>query len=76
MTVAEQGYKAEVDFSGSPTLSRFMESEARVRIIQGPVGSGKSVACCAEIMRLAMSQEPSEDGVRYSKAGVIRNTYG
>lgn len=69
MTVAEQGYKAEVDFSGSPTLSRFMESEARVRIIQGPVGSGKSVACCAEIMRLAMSQEPVRMGFGIPKRG-------
>jgi len=77
MEVAEKDYTAKVSFVGSPTLTRFMESDARVRIIQGPVGSGKSVCCCAEIMRLAMNQEPSPiDGVRYSKAGVIRNTYG
>lgn len=63
-------------------------SPAQVRIIVGPVGSGKSVGSCSEIMRLALEQEPSplhpanrfdcgwQPGVRYVKAGVVRNTYG
>mgnify|MGYP003639403363 CR=1 FL=1 len=76
MTTISRGFNAEMSLDGSPTLERFMDSDARVRIIKGPVGSGKSVCCCAEIMSLAMQQEPSPDGVRYSKAGIIRNTYG
>ena len=33
----------------------FMKSEDFVRGLRGPVGSGKSVACCFEIMRKACS---------------------
>ena len=35
----------------------FMKSEDFVRGLRGPVGSGKSVACCFEIMRKACSQK-------------------
>ena len=41
----------------------------------GPLGSGKSVACCAELMRLAHTQPPGRDGIRRGRAAVIRNTY-
>jgi len=34
--------KRRLDLSESPTVWRFMQSEAFVRIIIGPVGSGKS----------------------------------
>lgn len=77
-------YVPELSLEGSPTIWRFMQSPAQVRIIMGPVGSGKSTGSCSEIMRLAMQQEPSphkpdcswQPGVRYVKAGVVRNTYG
>ena len=36
--------------------------------------SGKSVACTNELVRLAMMQEPNEDGVRKTRMLVIRNT--
>jgi len=35
------------DFSQSPTVAKFMKSDAFVRGIMGAVGSGKSYACCA-----------------------------
>lgn len=41
----------------------------------GPFGSGKSVACCIEIMRRAREQTPSPDGVRRTRWAVVRNTY-
>ena len=70
-------FKPRLSLDNAPVLSEFMQSEARIRIIFGPVGSGKSSACCMELMRLALDQEPSpKDGIRYSKAAVIRNTYG
>jgi hypothetical protein len=40
----------------------------------GPIGSGKSVACCVEIMRRAIAQEPCM-GVRQTRWAIIRNTY-
>ena len=42
--------------------------------MRGPVGSGKSVACCIEIIRRALEQKPAEDGIRRSRWAVIRNT--
>lgn len=52
-----------------------MESNARRRVILGPFGSGKSVACCAEIFRRAREQAPSHDGVRRTRWAIVRNTY-
>ncbi|MGE3336042.1 MAG: hypothetical protein AB7I36_20590 [Rhodospirillaceae bacterium] len=58
-----------------PTVTRFLHSTARRRVIMGPFGSGKSVACCTEIMRRAREQAPSMDGVRRTRWAVVRNTY-
>ena len=55
-------------------LKKFMKSETFFRGIRGPVGSGKSVSCCIEVMRRAMMQEPNKDGVRRTRWAVIRNT--
>lgn len=69
-------FKPRLNLDSAPVLSDFMQSDARVRIVKGPVGSGKTSACCMEIMRLALAQEPSpKDGIRYTRAGIIRNTY-
>ena len=57
-----------------PIAKAFMKDEAFVRGIRGPVGSGKSVTCCMEIMRRAVNQKPNEAGVRRSRWAVIRNT--
>lgn len=63
------------------TITRFMQSGAFVRGLQGPIGSGKSVACAMECLRLTLSQERSIDpesgertGPRKVRGGVIRNT--
>lgn len=58
-----------------PTIAAFLASNAFVRGLRGPVGSGKSTACCFEIMRRAKDQAPASDGIRYSRWAVIRNTY-
>lgn len=57
------------------TVSRFLDSDAFVRVIQGPVGSSKSSGCVSEIMRRALEQEPWTDGVRRTRFAVVRNTY-
>lgn len=41
----------------------------------GPFGSGKSVACCVEIMRRGREQAPNAEGVRKTRWAVVRNTY-
>jgi hypothetical protein len=62
--------------ASGPTLERFHASDEFVRSIIGPVGSGKSSAMCAEIIRRAYEQKPSPDGRRRSRWVAIRNTYG
>lgn len=58
-----------------PTVKAWMESEAFVRIIMGPVGSGKTAGACVEILRRAALQAPGPDGVRRSRWACIRNTF-
>lgn len=59
-----------------PTIAEFFGSNKFVRVIQGPFGSGKSAACCMEIMRRAREQRPSPaDGIRYTRWVAIRNTH-
>ena len=56
------------------TLKAFMKDNAFFRGIRGPVGSGKSVACCVEVFRRALQQEKGKDGIRKSRWAIIRNT--
>jgi hypothetical protein len=65
-----------LDFSQSPQVWEFLRSNAFVRGMMGPVGSGKSYACAAEIMMRAVKQKPSPiDGIRYSRFAIVRNSY-
>lgn len=65
-----------VEYNPSPTLEQFHASNAFVRGIRGPIGSGKSVSCCWEIWTRAAEQAPGPDGVRRSRWVATRNTYG
>ena len=67
--MASLNYKPDGD-----TLKEFLKNKSFFRGIRGPVGSGKSVACCIEIIKTAITQEKSEDGIRKSRWAVIRNT--
>lgn len=57
------------------SAKEFHASDAFVRGLMGPVGSGKSSSCCVEIMARALQQKPHTDGVRRSRWAIIRNTY-
>lgn len=66
-----------LDFSTSPTTSRFLSDDSFFRGLMGPVGSGKSYGCASEILLRAVRQAPSPvDNIRYTRFVVIRNTYG
>ena len=56
------------------TTKNFLLDEGFFRGLRGPVGSGKSVACCIEIFRRASQQERGPDGKRRTRWAVIRNT--
>ena len=58
-----------------PTLKAFHQSDAFVRGLMGPIGSGKSTACAVELVKLAGTQTVGPDGIRRSRFAIIRNTY-
>lgn len=51
-----------------------MRSDAPVRMIMGPVGSGKSVTCCLEVFRRCAEMPKGKDGMRRSRWIIVRNT--
>ena len=64
------------NFKKSPTVYDFLQDDSFVRGIVGPVGSGKSYACAAEVFMRAVKQKPSpKDGIKYSRFVVVRNSY-
>ena len=65
---------AGINYVAEFTASKFHRSTAFVRGLFGPIGTGKSVACCMEIIRRAREQEPYE-GVRKTRWAAIRNSY-
>lgn len=68
-------FEIRYDISDCPVLQQFFRSNAKVRGIMGPVGSGKSSACAMEIYLRSLRQAPGPDGVRRTRWFVVRNTY-
>ena len=67
--MAEFTYKPDGD-----VLKKFMKGKSFFRGIRGPVGSGKSVACCVEVFRRSLEQKKNDQGIRKSRWAIIRNT--
>lgn len=63
-----------INFTAPPTIAEFMRSTSFGRIIAGPVGSGKTTGCIFELLRRALEQEPADDGFRYTRFAVVRQT--
>ncbi|MCI0527106.1 MAG: hypothetical protein L0Y56_06650, partial [Nitrospira sp.] len=62
-------------YEGVPTIRDFSRSDAFIRGLMGPFGSGKSSGCVIEIVRRAQAASPGSDGIRRSQWAVVRNTY-
>lgn len=58
-----------------PVLQAYIDSRARVSIIRGPLGSGKTVGSCQKIFTLMTQQRPNRQGIRKSRWYAIRNTF-
>lgn len=57
------------------TIESFMNSDQRVRLVRGPVGSGKSSGMVMEMLKRASEQAPDpNDGVRRTRGVIVRNT--
>ena len=67
--------KIEYYYRASPTLKEFHLDDSFVRGIRGPIGSGKSVACCQEVFFRCREQAPNSAGIRLSRWVITRNTY-
>jgi hypothetical protein len=64
----------DIDYTPSKTVREFMASNAKMRVVMGPVGSGKSVGCSFEMVRRASLQKPNVHGVRKTRFAVVRET--
>jgi hypothetical protein len=62
-------------YASVPTVKRFAQSQAFIRGLMGPFGSGKSSGCVIELVKWAKRQ-PLIDGKRRARFACIRNTYG
>lgn len=66
---------SDLNYTAPATLASFMRSDQRIRIVRGPVGSGKSSAMVMELLRRALQQAPDpKDGIRRTRFVIVRNT--
>lgn len=72
--VVDEDDNAHTVYVASKTACKFHKSDKFIRLIIGPVGGGKSVACVQEVIRRAALQTPHK-GVRRSRWAIVRNTY-
>lgn len=56
-------------------LQAYSDSRAFVKIIIGPLGSGKTIQSCMDLLTLMTEQEPDKNGVRLTRCMAVRNTY-
>jgi hypothetical protein len=63
-----------INYVAPPTCAEFMKSAAFVRVLMGPVGSGKTTSCIVEILRRAIEQAPGPDGIRRTRWAIVRTT--
>lgn len=62
-----------LNYTPPSTIARFMADGSLVRVLVGPVGSGKSMGCIMELLRRSCQQMP-HNNVRYTRHALIRNT--
>ncbi|MCK1445417.1 hypothetical protein IVB43_23820 [Bradyrhizobium sp. 48] len=70
------GEQSQFELVAGTEVCEFVLSDREVDIIQGPLGSGKTRALCARVMRHAQQQRVSKiTGLRMSRWFLARNTY-
>lgn len=58
-----------------PTLFKFANDPARVKVVIGPAGSAKTSYVATDLLKIACMQHPDREGVRHSRFLIIRNIY-
>jgi len=64
----------DITYTAPPTVAAFMQSDAFIRLIAGPVGSGKTTGVIFELLRRSCEQWPAPDGIRYTRWAICRQT--
>ena len=64
----------DINYTPTKTCKDFMASDAKMRVLMGPVGSGKSVASCFEVVRRASQQKHNNQKIRKSRVAIVRET--
>lgn len=64
----------DINYHAPPTVSRFMLDDHFVRLIAGPIGSGKTTGLIFELLRRALMQTTALDGFRYTRYAICRQT--
>lgn len=60
-------------YKAGPVGQKLLDSRKYVKVIMGPVGSGKSTVAIMDLLQRAVSQAPF-NGIRRTKFGLMRNT--
>jgi len=63
-----------IEYTAPKTIAAFMQSDAFIRVIIGPVGSGKTTGCIFELLRRSCEQQASPDGIRHTRWAICRQT--
>ena len=65
-----------IDYKASKVCWDFLQDdESFVKGLMGPIGSGKSVCACNNLLKWAHMQYPNEHGIRRTRFAIVRNTY-
>jgi len=64
-----------IKYKAQPTVAKYIKSDMFVSLIVGAIGSGKTLGSIVRWQKLIHEQEPSDDGIRYTRTVVVRNTY-
>jgi len=66
---------SDVNYTPTPTMAAFIQSEKKYTFGVGPVGSSKTTASLFKILYHAKRQQPSpKDNIRYTRFVVVRST--
>ena len=66
---------ADFNYLPSKTGLAYHDSDAKIKLVVGPFGSGKTCMIMNDAKYYCLSQAPAPDGVRYVRIGVVRGSY-
>jgi hypothetical protein len=65
---------SEITYDAPATVAAMMMSDALVRVLTGPVGSGKTTGMVMECARRMAQEKPDHNKIRKTRVAIVRNT--